>query len=236
MSARIVGFGFAGLAIALLCISLFQHALFSGGVISKPIWLLDADVETSIPTWLAVILLYSVSVALLTTALETTEDPTTRNLIWPLLSVAFVILSLDEYLALHERFTPEAAASLGLSASLAAYADWWPILVALLGLLVLRLLWQLPSGTRYGFILAGLLYGMGVVGMDVLVPAILGPIDHNTLLGATLVTIEEGFELAGTILMLFYVLRYREVLGFIAALEAERLARRNGAVSRTEVV
>jgi hypothetical protein len=212
MNARFVAVGFSTVAVVVLSVSLLQHGLVWLGLIDKPIWLLDADVETSVPTWLAVVLLYSVSGALLATALDVGARPAVRNPLWWLLSAGFLVLSLDEYLAVHERFDAKQAASLGIPAELAKHADWWPVPIALMGLLLLRLLFRLPSRTRTGFIAAGTLYAIGVVGLDVAVPAIFGAIDHNSILGAALVTAEEGFELAGAILMLFTVLRFRETM------------------------
>jgi hypothetical protein len=197
-----------GAALAML-VSLIQQIFFSLGLIAKPVWLLDADVEKSIPTWLSVILLFLAAGLLGLVAACEHDIRSGRWGYWLLLSVGFLLMSLDEYLELHERLPSILNSVFGLGQEQRHMLEWFPVPVAAFALLIFgRFLIGLPARVRNGLIVAGGLYCMGIIALDLVANAILGGVDHNTFGGAVLVTTEESFELAGLLVLLFVAGRY----------------------------
>jgi hypothetical protein len=205
-------------ALAVL-VSFTQQSIYRLGLIAKPVWLLDADVERSVPTWLSVVLLFLAASLLGLVAACERDLQSGRWGYWLLLSVGFLLMSLDEHLELHERLPSEAVKFFGLGQQERQILDWFPVPVAALALLIFRrFLFGLPTRVRNGLILAGGLYCTGIVAVELVVDAILGGIDHNTFGGAVLATTEESFELAGVLVLLFVVGRY-----WLRLLEAREL-------------
>lgn len=206
---------FAALA---MLISFTQQCLHHLGLIAKPVWLLDADVEKSVPTWLSVVLLFLAGVLLGLIASCERDLRSRRWRYWLVLAAGFLLMSLDEFLELHERIPLEIAEVFGLGQQERQILEWFPVPVAALALLIFgRFLFGLPVPVRNWLILAGGLYCTGIVAVELVVNFVLGGIDHNTFSGAVLVTTEESFELAGVLALLYAAGRYW--LSLLEALE-----------------
>lgn len=205
-------------AVFAMLISFTQQCLHHLGLIAKPVWLLDADVEKSVPTWLAVVLLFLASGLLGLIASCERDLRSRRWRYWLVLAVGFLFMSLDEFLELHERIPLELADFFGLSQQERQILEWFPVPVAAFSLLIFgRFLFGLPLPVRNWLILAGGLYCTGIVAVELVANFVLGGIDHNTFSGAVLVTIEESFELAGVLTLLYAAGRYW--LSLLEALE-----------------
>ena len=194
------------IAICLMAISLGQQALVHSGIVGTPIWLLDADVERSLPTWFSVVLLALASVSLALVARSHLKSGSRHGLHWALLAAGFLTMSVDEHLELHERIGSSLSSS---NYSLGALIYWLPIpLVLAAGIIFWRFLSSLPIGVRNGLVIAGGLYIIGVVAIELVLSTVLGAPSHGTFAGALLVTAEEAFELAGVLLLLLTLTEY----------------------------
>jgi hypothetical protein len=203
-------------AIMLMLISFGQQCIWHLGLIHKPIWLFDADVETSFPTWYSVATLFLVAIALILVARQEYAAKTGKWIYWAVLAAGFGLMSADEQLEIHERaFSPETAAMFHLPPGSVEIMQWFPVpVLAVVGFAFARFVFSMPTHTRNGLILAGVIYVAGIVGVELVVNTLLGEVDHTTFEGALLVTAEESFEQAGVLVMLVVTMRHwLELLG-----------------------
>jgi hypothetical protein len=129
---------------------------------------------------------------------------------WAALSVAFALLSLDEYASLHEQATDPLREQLGITGGPLFFA--WVIpgaaLVALFGIALLRFLGHLPKPTRRRLFTAGLLFVSGAIGFEMVggaYKAAYGPLNMGYVL---IVTAEETLEMVGASVLLYGLLAY----------------------------
>jgi hypothetical protein len=217
---QLLGKALIAVAVLLMLVSFGQQTIFHLGLISKPIWLLDADVEKSLPTWYSVALLFLTSVALVLVACQEFLGESGHWWYWAALSAGFAVMSVDEHLELHERlFSPQTAHSMHLSDPAARWLEWFPVPVMVIAALAFgRFVFSLPPRTRNALILAAVLYGSGIIGVELVMTAILGHLDHKTMGGVMMVTVEESFELSGILVMLMATASYYlELVGRRAA-------------------
>lgn len=165
--------------------------------------LLDLDQEQSFGAWFSSLLLLSCGVLLLVTASNGAPSaPRGRQPFrfhWVVLGFGFVLLSLDEVVGLHE--------------TLNTVVDYsWTIpgatLALLVGIAFLPFLARLPSRTRWFFILAGLVYLGGALGIErasetLAYADLLDTLEYNL---AT--ALEEVMEMSGAAIMLLAVIDY----------------------------
>jgi hypothetical protein len=213
---EILGKALVAAAIALMLISFGQQTIFHLGLIHKPIWLLDADVEKSFPTWFAVVTLFLAAIALILVARQEYVAKSGKWIYWAALAAGFGLMSADETLEMHERaFSPETAAMLNLPPGSVEIMQWFPVpVLAVVGIAFARFVFSLPTHTRNGLILAAVIYCAGIVGVELVINAIFGGVDHASYGGAVLVTAEESCEQGGVLVMLFVTMqRWLELLG-----------------------
>jgi hypothetical protein len=125
------------------------------------------------------------------------------------LSAIFVALSVDEIASFHERSIDSLRAALGANGLL--YYPWVLIggACALAVLLIyLPFLRRLPARTRILFLIAGSIYVIGALGMEMIGGWHASKHGVDNLTFATLAHIEEGLELAGMLLFLYALLDY----------------------------
>ncbi len=85
------------------------------------------------------------------------------------LSFTFLYLSLDELISIHEQLTMPLRAGLDLHGVF--FLSWVIpaiIVVAVFTLIYIKFLWRLPVQTRWLFIVAGIIYVGGAVGIEML--------------------------------------------------------------------
>jgi hypothetical protein len=163
--------------------------------------LFSLSYEANLPTWYATVLLFSCAVALAGVARLATRDRAR----WWVLAGAFLYISLDEAIEIHEH-----ASFFDTSGVL--YFSWViPAagLVLVFGLLFLPFLRRLRPESRKAFVLAGALYVGGALGMEL-------PLgwwteragDHNLVYGL-IDWVEETLELCGASLFLLAVEDHR---------------------------
>jgi hypothetical protein len=179
---------------------------------SVPSLLLDefsVNAEQTIPTWYQVILLFPASVLLGLIARAKSKEKARFSRYWFALAGIFLYLSIDEAASIHEIFSEplhqafHTTGVLSFGWQLAAA----PLLV-IFGLLFLRFLLHLPSRTRNLLILAGILYVGGAFGIDAISAGALPSGGELTLPYLALGTVEELFEMAGQVMLVYTLLSY----------------------------
>jgi hypothetical protein len=169
----------------------------------------NVNTENSIPTWYSSILLFVASglLALIATAKKQVRDRYTRH--WQFLALLFLLLSLDEAASLHEAF--DRALHVGFDSSGLLYYAWvipGMIFVGLVGLAYFKFLKALPAATRWLFILAGMLYVGGAIGVEILGGSHAEVYGRYTLTYSLFTAVEEALEMSGIVLFIYALLTY----------------------------
>lgn len=169
--------------------------------------LFDFQLENTMPSYFSALLLMAAAglIAVIGLALRDARRPWWRH--WLGMSLVFVFLSCDEMLALHERLMFPVRNALGTSGLL--YSAWvipYGIAVLILGFIYLRFLLALYPKTRVRFLVAGALFMMGAVVLEVLSGAEWEQYQTRTLLLEGYILFEDLFEMAGVIVFIWALL------------------------------
>lgn len=171
--------------------------------------LFHMDRESNIPTFFSsTILLFSALLLSLVYFVKKKNHDLDRNY-WLLLSIIFLGLAIDETISFHEKLIWPIRQLVGIN-------EWYyyawiipaGILLIVLGLALYKFVLRLPADTRLQFIIAGLLYVGGALGVE-----IIGGYYHffngqNDLYYNLITTVEETMEMIGIILFIRAILRY----------------------------
>ena len=171
--------------------------------------LFDLNGEGNIPAWWAAsTLLGCASLLAVTAAAKRRErDPWARH--WGWLSLVLLLLSMDETIQVHEKVGLFLQGRLGTEGALRfAWVIPALILVALVGALLVRFLGHLPAATRRQWVLAGVLFVGGAVGMEVLEGRVYETAGWDSPLMALLTTVEELCEMLGVAVFAHSLLAY----------------------------
>jgi hypothetical protein len=153
----------------------------------------DLDEEESFGTWFSsgILLIAGQLLWAKSRQLRTAGEPFARW--WWVLGLAFHFLSIDEVVAMHE-----------LLNSLLEETTWtvygFAVLVGL-ALAYLPFLWHYRGRTAAWFIAAGAVYGGGAVGVEALTDAEVNSLHYNMW-----TTLEEGMEMMGVVLLIYFLL------------------------------
>jgi hypothetical protein len=123
---------------------------------------------------------------------------------WRLMSVIFVGLAADEFLALHEEISPPLHLP-GLTWSWVAAGI---VFVIAVGLIFFRMIIQLPSPTRGLFILAALIYLSGAIVIETVEGQHVREWGYDSLRYLLCVTAEEFLEMMGIVVFIYALLSY----------------------------
>ena len=162
----------------------------------------DLDEEESFGTWFSTsILLFSSVLSLLVAAsLRSAADSMHRW--WVMLGLGFGLLSIDEVVGLHELYN-----------SLYENVPWTTAgftLFVLAGFCFLPFLWHYRWRTSGLFMVAGIIFACGAIGVERY-----SGTDINSLSYNMLTALEEGLEMSGVIIVIYIL------LDFINGIEAE---------------
>ncbi len=167
-------------------------------------WLLrqlfDVDEEDTLPTWFSTILLLIVSAILWYCARLERAGADRWAVYWYILSVGFLLMSIDEVAGIHETLNTVIESH---------WAVGGGILALVIGLCFVPFLLGLPRRTALLFVVAGVVYIAGAVGIEILGQ----PMDADTLEYNLLTLVEEGLEMFGVILFLYGLLDHVQRLG-----------------------
>ncbi|NNE61336.1 MAG: peptidase M48 Ste24p [Woeseia sp.] len=167
----------------------------------------DFDIEGNVPTlYSAVALLFCSSLLALITTVNW-RRPDEWRFHWLGLTILFFLLAIDEGTAIHE----EVGTFLEdyLEATGALYFLWvlpYGIATLVLGLTYLRFVLQLPPDTRMRFVLAGVIFLSGALGVEMLGAWEAGLHGTTTVTYCLLYSVEEMLEMLGVILFMYALL------------------------------
>jgi hypothetical protein len=161
--------------------------------------LFDVDEENNIPTWYSSInlLLAAGFTLLLARRKQAEKDPWAAY--WLFLAYGFLLLSLDEMAGLHESFN---------SVTETAWAVYAIVPVLLVAGVYLRFLFHLPTPTAVLFMLSGVIFVGGAVGVELYTEPYLENDELDTLAYNLWTPLEEGMEMYGVILFMHALLHY----------------------------
>src|SRR5215217_6573925 len=180
---------------------------------------LDVNEETSIPTWFSSSALLLCSVLLVSIACDSEVRGAPYATRWKVLPVIFLLLSLDEMGAFHEKLsspTGSALNSIGLDSGALFTTSTWVVpgagFVLVFVLAYLRFFLALPTRTRWLFAVAGSLYVVGAGGMELLEGKEVALHGSSTLTYAAIVKTQEFLEMFGIAIFLYALMVYRTLL------------------------
>ncbi|MCH7770918.1 MAG: hypothetical protein IIA49_07865 [Bacteroidetes bacterium] len=170
------------------------------------------DKEFNIPTWYQAIseLMCSLLLAIIFMAAKVENDRFKYH--WLGLSLIFLLIATDEMLVLHEQIISPLRKLLGTGGFL---SNAWIIPAIILGIVFIiayyKFLRSLPSTTRKRFIVAGLIFGSGAVGMEAIGGWISTLIGNNNLTYSLMTNVEEILEMSGILLFIYSLLLYFQI-------------------------
>lgn len=169
----------------------------------------NMDNEHVLQSYFSGLLLLIPAVLLLVIAVYKQQKKTPFALQWALLSLIFFYMSTDEVIQIHENW--DIPLSNLISSKGYFYIDWVRsavILVAIFGLLYLRFFFNLPKKTMVLFGLAGAVYLMGVLGLEMLTGKYVSTYQQWGYDYGMLVAREETLEMLGMSLFVFALSDY----------------------------
>lgn len=137
------------------------------------------------------------------------------------MGLIFVLLSMDESASFHEMSIHPLRDRLNLADIGFLHFTWVvPAIVMLMVLFVIYLpfVFALPARTRWGLVAAATIYVFGAVGMEMVGGAIAAQGRAGSTAFAVGVTIEEGFEMLGLVLLLHTLMTYAFVRTSVPAI------------------
>ena len=198
----------AGLIASWLNTLAVDHALISEARESF-VRLFRVDGEANIPAWYSssLLLLSALVLAVIGKMKQQRHDGYTLH--WVLLGIGFVYLSIDEAAVLHEMLNKPAEAVIS-PAGLLAFPWVIPgaIGVTLTAFLYTRFLFDLHPPTRRRFLVAGMLFVGGCLGMDSLGAWCFDRYGPQSSLYRLAQVVEECMEMLGASLFLYALLTY----------------------------
>lgn len=137
---------------------------------------------------------------------------------WWVLSGGFLLMAFDEMMKIHENLRAPGERLLGLLGVQPGqlpifHFSWVPagiMLITILALFYLKFIDHLPLAHRRQFLLAAAVYLTGLIGMEMASGVHAALHGMGTFLFQVLTTLEESFEMAGTLLFLHALFFYLE--------------------------
>jgi hypothetical protein len=167
------------------------------------------DGEGNIPTWYSASALLLCSFVLAVIAIAHRQSGIRYGAHWAGLALIFAFLSMDETVQIHElAITPlrDAFHTTGYF-----YYGWVipaAVCVLLFVLAYLKFLVNLPTRTRWLFLISGAIYVVGALGLEALSGKQASLHGEQTPLYHAIVTFEELFEMMGVVLFIYALLDY----------------------------
>ncbi|WP_437625227.1 hypothetical protein [Sorangium sp. So ce1151] len=191
--------------------------------------LLSLSYEQNVPTWYTSSLLLACSLLLAVIAAGAGRVGAFARHWWGL-AAAFLYISLDEVVELHE------AASSWLELGGALYFSWVipaAVVVAVFALAYLRFLSHLPRDTRNRFILSGCIYVAGALVLELPLGYWTERAGSDNLVYALIDFVEESLEMLGVNLFLLSLVDYLCAQGWTIGFSQAAPAPRPAAVERS---
>jgi hypothetical protein len=170
--------------------------------------LLDLDSESSISTWFSSSTLLFCAVLLTVIASHHGQEDTRYGRRWKILAVIFLFMSLDEATSLHGLMS-RLLSDLDVGGLL--YYAWvipGAALVLVFAIAYLRFFLDLPSKSRRLFVIAGVLYIGGALGMEMISGYQADVFGRATPIYVVMTTVEETSEMLGASIFAYALMSY----------------------------
>lgn len=195
-----------GVSLALLLASVLQDVMLYAGPhpdLSAKIWLLDVDTEASVFTWISIVSLFSAAWLLFAAGRDAAARGDRFRWHWHVLAALFLLVSFDEFSGIHEKLS---AALAGRFANTGLLYFAWAApagIISLAGLAAfVPFLRSLPPMVGATMIASAALFLGGAVGVEMLGGSVAEAAGIESLRYRLLANLEEGLELAGTLLFI----------------------------------
>ncbi len=184
---------------------------FDQDSVTTLVHLFELNEELNVPSFFSTLLLLGAGLILacVTQLKRAGGDPMVSK--WATLSVGFVVMAYDEAFSVHERLVTPMRSLLGGHEPGVLYYAWVVpgiVLVVLLGLYFVGFLRSLPTQVRRTFLLAGLIYLVAAIGIEMIEGNYADVHGDKNLGFAMLTNIEESMEMVGVIIFLDALLAY----------------------------
>jgi hypothetical protein len=169
------------------------------------------DMEQNIPTYFSVLLILLAAFLLTVIAILNGKQRIPHGSKWMILSFGFLIMAYDEAFQVHERLNLPVGTLLG-DGTLGVFFFPWVIpgivLVFVVGLFYSRFLLNLPSTTRFRFLMAATLYLGGAIGVELIGSRHAELHGYENWTYSMIATLEESLEMAGLVVFIWGLLTY----------------------------
>lgn len=208
------------LLVVLICLTLagmaatfIEHSLGHGVLPGTESFVsfFELDKETSVPTLFQTLMLLACSALLAAITLAKRHKRAGYVPHWTVLSLIFLYMALDEGVEIHEKAIKPMRNFFHTGGLL--YYPWVVpalVLLAVLAVVYWRFVFDLPAQTRNRFILAGIIYVAGAVGME-LPGGYYADLYGRGLATSMLATVEEFLEMMGVVIFLHALMTYASV-------------------------
>lgn len=189
-------------------IVIFSQAYFVFDDVHGLTRLFNFSAEKNIPTLFSSLAL-ALSAALLSIIATTHKRLKAPYLPWFGLTIVFLFLAIDETASIHEKLTLPVRESLNTSGLL--YFAWvipYGMALAVFWVLYSRFLINLPRRTMILFVLSGLTYVLGAIGLEMIGGLRADLHGSDDLVYLLIVTCEEFLEMLGIVIFIYALLSY----------------------------
>lgn len=199
LMAAVLAMGFASTAVQWLSFLTGKKYIF--GLVR----LLNLDGEANFPTALSVLLLAMATLLLAVVSWNERRKSKANSAHWTMLTAGFCFMTLDEFAMLHELLVGPSRKLIGTQNLGLFYYAWVipaSVGVAVLAIYFLSFLRRLPKETAFRFVLSGVVYLGGCIGVEMLGGMRYEQSGSRDTLYIALVTLEELMEMAGVTLFI----------------------------------
>lgn len=169
--------------------------------------LFDLDLEQNFPTFYSSVSLLFCSFLLLIITFAK-RNSGERYLYWLGLAAIFLFLSADESIMIHERLGWRVRSALNTSGYLFyAWTIIYGIALIIFLLVYAKFIFNLPLRTRFLFIIAGSIYVLAAIGVELIEGRLLELYGEN-IISIVFRTIQELFEMTGIVVFIYALTSY----------------------------
>lgn len=204
----------AAIALVLVMLSVAGQLYFHLTPRESPwgiVGLFNVDFEMNVPTFYAVLVLLLGAALLAIIALLKRNTRAPYSFHWALMSLGFFVIAADEFMALHEKLSEPLRRLLAWEQMGHLHYAWVIPGIALaiaLAVAYTPFLARLDRATRGRLVIAAVLYLGGALGVELIGGRYAEAHGTWNLTYSLITTVEEGLELAGSIMLVDTLLRY----------------------------